>query len=83
MYRAYVGGFRGVSSQMKTLRYVYGSTLGATSDARRQNIAAQAVVRHRRSATGVDEVGFSLLKSGAILSIMDTDGQKSGSYRHG
>ena len=70
---------------MKTFRYVYGITLGATTETHRQDIAVglQAVVRHRRSATGVDEVGVSLLKSGAILSIMDTDGQKGGSYRRG
>ena len=68
---------------MKTFRYVYGSTLGATSETRRQNTAAQAVGHHGRSASGVDEFGGLLLKSEAIRSIMYTDGQKSGNYRRG
>ena len=44
---------------MKTFRYVYGITLGATTETRRQNAAAQAVVHHGRSASGVDEFGGS------------------------
>ena len=34
-------------------------------------------------ASGVDECGGLLLKSGAIRSILETDGQKSESYRRG
>ena len=66
---------------MKTFRYVHGITLGTTTGTHRQNTAAQTLVHHGRSVSGVDEVGVSLiLKYGAILSIMDTDGQKSGNY---
>ena len=42
---------------MKTFRYVYGNTLCAIIDTRGQNISAQTVVRHGRSASGVDECG--------------------------
>ena len=35
------------------------STLLATTQTRRQNTAAQAVVRHGRAASGVDEFGDS------------------------
>ena len=44
---------------MKTFRYVYGITLGATTETPRQNTAEQAVVHHGRSASGVDEFGGS------------------------
>ena len=44
---------------MKTFRYVYGITLGATTETLRQNTAAQAVVHHGRSASGVSEFGGS------------------------
>ena len=44
---------------MKMFRYVYGITLGATTETRRQNAAAQAVVHHGRSASGIDEFGGS------------------------
>ena len=54
----------------------------ATTETRRQNTAAQAVVRHGRPASGVDELGDEL-KSGPIRSILDTVGQKYGSYRSG
>ena len=57
IYRAYVGVISRVSTQMKTFRYVYGITLGATTETRRQNTAAQAVVHHGRSASVVDEFG--------------------------
>ena len=60
-------------------------TLGATNvtETRTQNTAAQAVVHNGRSSSGVDEFGGSAVKSGAIRSNLDTDGQKSRSYRHG
>ena len=66
---------------MKTCRYskgLYGITLGSTAETHRQSTAAQAVVHHGRSASGVGEFG-GLLKSGAIRSSLYTDGQKSGS----
>ena len=44
---------------MNTFRYVYGITLGATTETRRQNTAAQAIVHHGRSASSVDEFGGS------------------------
>ena len=42
---------------MKTFRYVYGITLDATTETRRQNTAAKTVVHHGRLASGVDEFG--------------------------
>ena len=49
---------------MKTLRYVYGITLGAATETSRQNTAAQAVVHHGRSTSGVDEFGVSCCNPG-------------------
>ena len=48
---------------MKTFRYAYGITLGAT-ETRRQNTASQAAVHHGRSASGVDECGVSYRNPG-------------------
>ena len=42
---------------MKTFRYGYGITLGAATETSSKNTAAQAVVHHGRSASGVDECG--------------------------
>ena len=47
---------------MKTCRYskgLYGITLGSTAETHRQSTAAQAVVHHGRSASGVGEFGGS------------------------
>ena len=49
---------------MNTFRYVCGITLGATTETRIQNAAAQAIVHHGRSASGVDECGVSYWNPG-------------------
>ena len=41
--------------------------LGATTEARRQNTEAQAVVHHGRSASGVDEFGDSTEIRGDLI----------------
>ena len=47
------------SPKRKWFRYVYGITLGATTEIRIQDTAVQAVVHHGRSTSGVGEFGGS------------------------
>ena len=50
---------------MKTFRYVYGITLGATTETRRQNTATQAVVHHGRSSNDeFDEIRGDSINAG-------------------
>ena len=59
MYRAYEDVISKCLVSIEDVPCVYKVTLGATTETRRQNTAAQAVVHHGRSASGFDEFGGS------------------------
>ena len=79
MYRAYVWVIsRCLISNEDVPLCVRDHAWRYSTETRKLNTAAQAVVHHGRSASGVDEFGVGLLlKSGAIPSILGTYGRKA------